>query len=199
METIERIRRRTWQVLEIGAEGDALSRTVDLMIMTLVFGNVVAVTLASVETLRVAYEDLFWAFEKVSVAAFTAEFVARLWSVAGAPGDESATQKRIGYLRSPLAIVALLAIAPFYLSAFFNLDLRFLRILRLLRIVKLTRYSSALVRLRDVYRLQRKGLAAAFFVMSIAIVLSASLVYVVEQHAQPEDFGFTNAVELAIL
>lgn len=52
-----------------------------------------------------------------------------------------------------MAIIDILAIAPFYLSAFFTIDLRFLRILRLLRMVKLTRYSSGMNRMAEVFRM----------------------------------------------
>lgn len=88
-----------------------------------------------------------------------------------------------------MALVDILAIAPFYLSAFFVLDLRFLRVLRLLRIVKLTRYSRALNRLLEVYQLQRSALTASFFLMAVVIVLSAGIVYVAEHPAPPEAFG----------
>ena len=190
MDPFTAIRRRTFEVLDTSAEGDPFSRTIDLMIMGLVLGNVMAVILESVPSIGRAYHDLFLAFEQVSVAAFSAEFLLRIWSVADdASHGDHPLGRRLRYLRSPMAIVDVLAIAPFYLSTFFNLDLRFLRVLRLLRIVKLTRYSAALSRLSDVYRLQRSALAASFFVMSIAIILSASLVYVVEHQAQPNAFG----------
>ncbi len=190
MPPVASIRRRTFEVLDTGAEGDQLSCTIDLMIMGLVLGNVVAVILESVPSIGHAYHDLFVAFEEVSVAAFSAEFLLRIWSVADDEAHGSQPLgRRLRYLRSPMAIVDVLAIAPFYLSAFFAVDLRFLRVLRLLRIVKLTRYSAALSRLSDVYRLQRTALAASFFVMAVAIILSASFVYVVEHHAQPDAFG----------
>jgi voltage-gated potassium channel len=196
MKRAANIRRRTWEVLEVGAEGDTLSRTIDVMIMALVFGNVLAVVLESMEPVSRGYHDLFIGFEKISVAAFSAELLLRIWSVADSdePQETQDTQqshgrKRLRYLCSPMAIVDVLAIAPFYLSAFFTLDLRFLRILRLLRIIKLTRYSSAFGRILEVYHLQRSALAAALFLMSIAIVLSASLVYAAEQYAQPESFS----------
>ncbi len=190
MQRIARIQKRIWEVLEVGADGDDLSRTIDLMIMGLVFGNVLAVVLASVPSIGAAYHDLFVGFERVSVAAFTTEFLLRLWSVATAEAmGETPARRRFAYLRSPMAIVDVLAIAPFYLAAFFAVDLRFLRIMRLLRIVKLTRYSAALGRIVEVYHLQRSALAASFFVMSVAIVLSASVVYMVEHPAQPEAFG----------
>ena len=187
---LSRLRERTYEVLEVGADGDAMSRTIDLLIMGLVFGNVLAVVLESVPSIGLAYQDLFVGFEQVSVAAFTTEFLLRLWSVGGTPEmGRTPTRRRLAYLRSPMAIVDVLAIAPFYLGTFFAVDLRFLRIMRLLRIVKLTRYSAALGRLGEVYRLQRAALAASFFVMSVAIVLSASVVYVVEHPSQPEAFG----------
>lgn len=190
MRRLERIRARTWEVLEVGAEGDELSRTIDLMILGLVFGNVLAVVLESVPSIGGPYHDLFLGFERISVAAFTAEFVLRVWSVTTVETmGKSPALRRLAYLRSPMAIVDVLAIAPFYLSAFFALDLRFLRIMRLLRIVKLTRYSAALGRIGEVYQLQRTALAASFFVMSVAIVLSASAVYVIENASQPEAFG----------
>lgn len=189
MEERASIRRRTWEVLDVGTDGDQLSRTVDMMIMALVFGSVVATILESVVSLRLAYQDLFVAFEHVSVAAFTAEFLCRLWSSADARPGESETRNRIRYLCSPFAIVDLIAIAPFYLIPLLGLDLRFLRIVRLLRLVKLTRYSAALSRVYDVYRLQRSALAASFFLMAIAIVVSASLLYVIEHAAQPEAFS----------
>lgn len=190
MQRFHDIRRRTWQILEADDSGDALSRTIDLMIMGLVFGNVVAVILESVPSIGSTYRELFIGFERISITAFSAEFAARIWSVASdARPQESALRRRYRYLISPLAIVDILAIAPFFLSALFSLDLRFLRCLRLLRVVKLTRYSAALGRLIEVYRLQKSALAASFFVMSIAIVLSASIVYVVEHPAQPTAFG----------
>ena len=190
MDSLAAIRKRTHEVLEVGANGDQLSRTIDVLIMGLVLGNVVAVILESVPSIGGPYGDLFVAFEQISVVTFSSEFLARIWSVAddAAPG-ESAFTRRLRYLRSPMAIVDVVAIAPFYLSALFALDLRFLRVLRLMRIVKLTRYSAALGRLFEVYRLQHSALAASFFVMAVAIVLSASFVYVVENRAQPEAFG----------
>lgn len=201
MGRVARIRKRTWDVLEAGRSGDALSLFVDGLVMTLVAGNVIAVILESVDSIGVAYHDLFVGFEKASVAVFTAEFVLRLWAAAedeptattsahpGAAPHDSAARRRFRYLRSPMAIIDVLAIAPFYLSAFFAIDLRFLRVLRLLRIVKLSRYSSALSRMTEVFRMQRSALAAAFFLLSVAVVLSASILHVVESSAQPEHFG----------
>ena len=120
MPSLEQIRKRTWQVLEVGDESDQLSRTIDALILTLVFGNVLAVVLESVESIGLVYHELFVGFERMSVAAFSAEFIARIWSVVDADGyGNLRSRRRWRYLFSPMAIVDILAIAPFYLSTFF--------------------------------------------------------------------------------
>ena len=77
----------------------------------------------------------------------------------------------------------------FYLSFIVGIDLRVLRILRLLRILKLTRYSGAWATFSAVLYGQRRTLYMSGFLMFIMLVLSASLMYVIEHDAQPEAFA----------
>ena len=81
----------------------------------------------------------FHYFDVVSIAIFTIEYLVRLYL---APEDEEFKARkhaRLAYLRSPFAVIDLLAILPFYLQFFIPIDLRVLRALRLLRIFKLFR------------------------------------------------------------
>ena len=190
MEAVARIRKRTWEVMEVGRSDDQLSRLIDSAIMLLVAGNVLAVILESVPHLGHTYEDLFLGFEQISVAAFSAEFLCRLWAAREIEGGHSRPwRSRLRYLISPMAIIDIVAIAPFFLSSYVAFDLRFLRILRLLRLIKLTRYSSALNRMAEVFQLQRSALMTAFFLLGVAIIVSASILHVVEHKVQPEAFG----------
>lgn len=190
MSTVRHLRKRTYEVLEVSQSGDWLSRAIDVMLMTLIAGNAVAVILESIPSLQTAYQDLFWAFEKVSAAAFSAELLLRIWAASENPEtDDQAWRKRLRYLTSPMALVDLVAVLPFYLVTFFSIDLRILRILRLLRVVKFTRYSTAFGLIVEVFRNQRNALATSLFLMGIAVVLAAGVLYVVESGAQPEAFG----------
>ncbi len=185
-----RLRRRTYEVLELSKRGDAMARFVSIGIGTLVLGNVVAVVLESVEALELAYGDLFEAFERVSVAAFTAELLLRVWVAAEeAPRAGTEWRARLRYLSSPMALIDLIAIAPFYLSGLYSVDLRFMRVMRLLRLLKLTRYSESLSRIAQVLRLQKGALAASVLLMVMTMVVAASGLYVLEHDAQPEAFG----------
>lgn len=64
---------------------------------------------------------------------------------------------KIKYTITPLAIIDLIAILPFYM-VMINLDLRFMRairLLRLLRVLKMGRYSESLKILGDVIRAKK--------------------------------------------
>ena len=90
---------------------------------------------------------------------------------------------------TPLAIIDLIAILPFFLGLYLSLDLRFLRVLRLLRLFKLTRYSTAMGALLDVLQEEAQTLVAAFVVLLMMLVISASGIYLLEHKVQPEHFG----------
>jgi voltage-gated potassium channel len=90
---------------------------------------------------------------------------------------------------SPVALIDLIAIVPFYLSLYMTIDLRFLRVLRLLRLFKLTRYSPALGALLDVIQKESEALMAAILVLLMMLIISASGIYLLENEVQPESFG----------
>ena len=186
------LRRRIYEVLEVASSRDAISRGVDLSLMTLVVLNVAAVVIESVDSVREAYHELFLAFEMFSVIVFSTEYLLRCWVAAERPARDdshSATRRRFSFAASPIALADLLAILPFYLTAWFQVDLRFLRALRMLRILKLTRYSAAMRMMAEVLRMERRSLGAALFVLVMVSVLVSSGIYVAEHQAQPEAFG----------
>ena len=184
------LRAKTHAILERSERTDFIGRCVDLALIALITINVISVILETVEGIYGQYAAYFDVIEIVSVSVFTVEYLLRLWSSAEAAGDgESAGAARLRYATSPMAIIDLLAIAPFYLAFFVSMDLRFLRVLRLLRIFKLTRYSSAMTMLLDVFREEASAFFAGFFILIVLLVLAASGAYLVEHETQPEKFG----------
>ncbi len=189
------MRKRIYQILEIARPDDRLSRRVDVFIITLIAFNILAIILESVKELNAAYASAFFWFEVFSVCVFTIEYVLRGWSCVedGSGKYARPVTGRLRFSLTPMALVDLLAIAPFYLGMFFSLDLRFLRVLRLLRVFKLTRYSSAMSLLLKVLRDEAEAFGAAFSILVIIMIFASSGIYLFEHKAQP--LAFSNIPE----
>jgi voltage-gated potassium channel len=188
---ISKLRKRVHGLLEIGQSDTLLSRIIDFALVGLIVLNVLAIIVESIESVGVAYRPHFDMFELVSVAIFTVEYIARVWvAVDDAHGKyRRSILGRLRYMASPMALIDLIVILPFYLSFVVGIDLRVLRILRLLRILKLTRYSGAWATFAAVLHDQRRTLYIAGFLMLVILVISASLMYLIEHDAQPEAFA----------
>lgn len=168
------------------------------IIMLLIVLSIVAVIVQSEKTLNDKYFDIFFWFEVVAVVIFTLEYLARIYTARLAYPDLSPGRAVLKYMLSPMAIVDLLAIAPFYmeLAASFMggtevFDMRFIRVLRLmrlLRIFKLNRYSSSLQLIGDVMREEKEKLYMTLFMTAILLVLASALVFTVEHEGQPDQF-----------
>ena len=89
---------------------------------------------------------------------------------------------------TPTALIDFIAIAPFYISLFVAIDLRYLRLLRVLRLLKLTHYFKSFNIFLTVIAKEFKSIIAAILMMVVLIIVAASLMYTLENEAQPEVF-----------
>lgn len=184
------IRKRVWEIVEIAKPGDVVSKYFDIFILALIFLNVLAVILESVESLERRFHLAFEIFEFFSVAVFSLEYIARVWSCVVLPKYANPITGRIQFILHPLSIIDLASVLPFYLS-FLAVDLRVIRMLRLLRIfrvAKLTRYSSVIRLFGRVFKDKKEELALTFMLMLGLIILVSSLMYFAEHEAQPDKF-----------
>ena len=179
------IRARVHHALE-GQHG-GLASFLRWFLATLIVVNVAAVVVETVPAVRLGYaRSLYW-LEVVSLAVFSLEYLLRMWA-AGETARFRGVLGRIRWAVTPGAIIDLLAIAP----ALFLTDMRVVRILRLsrlIRIAKLGRYSLALRTLRRVMVARLPDLVSLSFVLLILLVLSSSLMFLLEREAQPEKFS----------
>jgi voltage-gated potassium channel len=182
------IRRRVYEILEVARPGDRASRLVDTFILSLILFNVAALVLETVEPIYAAGKAYFDGFELVSVVIFSIEYMLRVWCSVEHPRYERPILGRLRFARSPLALVDLLAVLPFYLPML-GLDLRFMRTLRLARIfrlAKLVRYNAAIRLFAQVFIKKRAELLVALFVVCVILILASSLMYFAEHDANPK-------------
>lgn len=183
------LRAKAFELVDSHTEKSFANKLIDKFLMLLIGLNVTAIILESVDHIYADYEQSFFYFELFSVLVFSVEFLVRLWTIPEKRTKSGANMTRWQYLKSPLAIIDLLAILPFYLQFFFILDLRFLRIVRILRVFKLTRYSSAFMLLMRVFTEEKDALLAAFSIIFVLLIISSSGIYLIENDVQPEAFG----------
>lgn len=183
------LRVSTYRLLE-GDRNSTRCRVFQTFIVTLIVLNGVAVILESNQDLRDGYTRLFYLFEIFSVIIFTVEYAGRVWVCAEHTryAHLPAWRARLKYVCTPMALIDLLAIAPFYLSLFIAIDLRFLRFFRLFRLLKLSHYFDGLKIFSEVIKSEASAISSALLTMLILIIVSACLMFTVETAAQPDVF-----------
>jgi voltage-gated potassium channel len=182
------LRRRVYEILENDPDQPA-GRLLGRLLVGLIIANVVAIILHSVSSIGARYGAWFQLFEWLSILVFTIEYGARVWSAVEGGYGRHGIRGRLRYMASPLLLIDLLAILPFYLSFLLPVDLRFMRVFRLLLIFKLTRYHPSMSLLGRVVRDEAGPIAAALFILATLLVAAASFAYLAEHEAQPLVFA----------
>lgn len=132
---------------------------------------------------------LRWA-ERIFGLIFVVEYVARLIA-AGADPRYAGVTGRLRYALTPMALVDLVAILPLLLGELIgNTQLvRLLRLFRLLRFSRLGAFSRAATILLMTLRARMPELLLSLLVAFVVLIFSATLMYLIENEAQPEAFG----------
>ena len=189
---MERWKRRAYEYLYQAEDDDWAANTFQSAIMALIAINVCTSILETEASIRELSPTFFVWVENVSVLVFSLEYVGRLWCCTVDPRYAHPIKGRIRAAIQPMAIIDLLAIAPFYLQALIpNLDLRFvraLRLFRLFRIFKLGRWSESFQTIVHVLQSRYEELAVSMLIVAIATVLCGSTMWMIEADAQPENF-----------
>src|SRR5215470_6755765 len=121
-----RLRRRLYDILEHGSIGDRTGAIVGRLIVLLIVINLVAMTLESVPSLEARYGPLFTAIEILSLVVFTLEYGLRVWVARDHDPHRQYNAQRAQwqFITSPLGIIDLLAVLPFWLALIVPFDLR---------------------------------------------------------------------------
>lgn len=185
------IKQRVHQLLEPGDEGDRASRLVSGGLLLLIALNVTAMVLGTVPSMYAAAPVVFRRFEAISMVIFTVEYALRVWSCTASPCFAGPLTGRLRFMTTPLALIDLLAVLPFWLPAL-GVDLRVMRAVRLsraFRLLKLGRYSTIMQTIGRVLTRKHPDLLTSLLMMGLLLLLAATLVYYAEHHAQPALFS----------
>ncbi|MEO6595363.1 MAG: ion transporter, partial [Planctomycetota bacterium] len=183
------LRQSVHHLLE-GAPTSRTTRLVRAALAALILLNVAAVVLETVPSVHARAPDLFTAFERISIAIFSLEYLLRLWCAVEDVRFRAPVRGRLRWALTPAALVDLLAVLPGYLptGAFDLRTLRLLRLVRIVRLAKLGRYSVAVQTLQNVLRSKAADLLSLLMLLFALLIVTSTLMFFLEHEAQPDAF-----------
>ena len=156
-------------------------RAFENVVKGLILFSVVTYSIETLPNLSERARHLLYVLEVAVVAIFTFEYALRIY----------VADRKLAYVLSPLGIIDLLAILPFYilLGGADPRALRAMRLLRMTRTLKLIRYNLAVDRLLRAVVIAREEIVLFFSLTIISLFLAASGIHYFESEVQPDKFG----------
>ena len=179
------------EILETSESRHLYSLADDIIITGLILINVGAFIASTSPTWSQEHQSILDNIEIVSSLVFTIEYLLRVWVCTVDSRYSHPLLGRLRYALTPLSLIDLISILPFYsLLLFPNLNfVNLIRLLRLLRLLKMSRYSESVRTLGLVLYAKKEELMATAFAVFILLIFASSIMYFVEHEAHPKAFG----------
>ncbi len=187
----ERQRRRIFEIVEIGAADDLLSRGYDF------FGSLVVV-LALAASVAATFDGaeercgvLLNTVEIVTSAFFAADYVLRVWTARCLYPTLTPGKATVRYVSSVGGLIDLVSFLPTFLPVFFPSGMvafRMFRVVRIFRLFRINAYYDSLHVITEVLRGKRQQLLSSVFIILTLMLASSLCMYSLEHEAQPEVF-----------
>ncbi|MBE0494765.1 MAG: ion transporter [Thiomicrospira sp.] len=160
---------------------------INLVVVILILASLFLAIIETEPTISDGHESLFWSIEVAFIMVFGVEYLARVWVSIENPENSS----RWRYMLRPHALLDLFTLVIIILSTFgaSAFLLRLARVLRVLRIARLGGYSTAINLMLGAVKKRRFELNISIVAAFVLLIISSSLLYLVEAHHQPESFG----------
>ncbi|MBL8582331.1 MAG: ion transporter, partial [Rhizobiaceae bacterium] len=184
-------RRRLYRSLDPSAWHKPGVSPLNRAIIVLILLAVATAVLQTEPTIRAGRELLFRRLEIVFAIAFLAEYVARLWIAAENQKYGPGWRGMLRYAVSLPALVDLLALLTLFMTVFGSEGafLRLFRLVRIMMLAKFGRYSTALQSMWGAVHSRRYELLMSVGIAAMLVLISSSLLFLVEGGVQPDDFG----------
>jgi len=184
------IRQKLYQQLSITAWPEEGLSPVNKAIAGIILLSIIIVTLATEPTIYEPWKEQIIAIDFVIGILFAVEYILRIW-VAGEEPEYKGLVGRLKYAFTLRALLDLVAVLPFFLG-FVGGDIFILRLFRLVRIytlAKLGDFSIALKHIKDAVKERYMELFLAFMLAMIVLLISSTIMFLVEGPIQPDKFG----------
>jgi len=190
MQHQETLRSRIFKVLDDHKSKKPLNRLFRSILFALILLSSLLLIIESVKPLYQQYKTLLFALEMFTMVFFTVEYLLRVYTCPELASYKQPFSGRLRYVFTPLMLIDLLSIIPFYLILFSSHYSGFylFSVFRVLRLLKAIRYVNAFRVIGQVFYLKRAQLLVSFICILFVFVFASSIIYLAEKDAQPEKF-----------
>ncbi|MCC3432850.1 MAG: ion transporter [Microcoleus sp. PH2017_04_SCI_O_A] len=179
------------EILEGSERSNLYSLAGNILITGLILINVAAFIASTSPSFSQEQKSILEKIEIVASLVFTIEYGLRLWVCTVDRRYSHPLWGRLRYSLTPLSLIDLVSILPFFTVLLFP-ELSFInliRLLRLLRLLKMSRYSHSVRTMGAVLYAKKEELIATAFAVFILLIFASSIMYFVEYEAHPKAFG----------
>lgn len=190
MTNFEKIKKRIFDIIQIGNKTDIASRVFDYIISFLIIVSIAVTFMQTFSELDFLHPALA-AIELVTIIIFLIEYILRIWTAEYLYEDLKPSKAILKYVVSFYGIVDLLTIVSFFIPFIFTngfVALRMLRVVRIMRLFKLNAQYDAFNVITDVLKDKKDQIISSVFIISVLLVASSMCMYSMEHEAQPENF-----------
>lgn len=191
-ERYDLIKSRVHAILDEPKRGDRVAVVVQIIIASAILLNTLVIILFTVQSIREQYNFIMTPLIAGCLLIFTVEYCLRIWSCTAARDLNGKVMDRIRYALHLYQIIDLLSILPALFPFIFPKHLSLLRMVRIISIFKLgrySRYSESLKQLKRVLLRKKEVFAIMIFFLIFIVLFSSTIMYLVENPAQPDKFS----------
>ncbi|MGN0666751.1 MAG: ion transporter [Huintestinicola sp.] len=180
------MRKRIFDIIQIGSKGDFPSVAFDMFIVTVIILNILVMFLETYAELAPLYHA-FKIIEAVTVGVFCIEYALRIWTADFLYPDEKKGRARLKFLVSFDGIIDLLTILPFFFLSGF-IVFRMLRVVRIFHLFRINAQYDSFHIITTVLKEKKNQIISSVFIIIILMLASSLGIYHAEHDAQPDVF-----------
>ncbi|MGX8714528.1 MAG: ion transporter [Lachnospiraceae bacterium] len=183
-------KRRLFEIIQIGKDGDRASQLFDVFLVILILANLVIAVMDTYDISAELSRTLSY-IENFTIACFAVEYALRLWTSDLLYPMVSKKRAAEKFVFSFEGIIDLLSFLPACLPIFFPAGITALRIFRVIRILRLFRinaYYDGMNIIKEVLVNKVDQLLSSVIIILILMFAASLCMYSLEHEAQPDVF-----------
>lgn len=184
------LRKRIFDIIQIGNKDDLISKSFDYFIVVIIFLNIGATVLETFDNMY-GYIAIINGVIWLTSIMFCAEYVLRVWTADFLYPESDPLRARLRFISSFYGLIDLFSFLPYFVPGLLTSGIVAFRILRVIRIFHLFRINSqydAFNVVIDVLMEKRQQLFSSISLIMIMMLASSLCMYNLEHEAQPEVF-----------